>query len=463
MNTRRRNKPAKNHLRKTRSKKQGGAKMPTVGHYYENPSLKLRDGVYNNKYKMVESAFKEGADVNFKDDNGVWFILVAAENGNVRMVNLLLEKGVDVNVTDHYNNTALLTAVKNGKQDVVKLLLEKGADINKANNDGETILMGAINHGREEVIEILLAYDKEGVRVDVNARNNNGETALIRAVENGDSEIVLMLVDALADMDIPDNYGNTPLIRASMIGEQLFDFLLDLGANVNAQNNDGDTALIIASRRGHYDIVEMLLTDNSYWDDDGIYRIVMVWGTDVNAMNNEGETAFWVADTGEIGILLLDAGADDGHESDHESDNEPSANLPTPTCMTDAEYKKCEIPDWHADNTKGWTEKQWETDAKPECSISTEEIKIEDAVKLPTQPTKCFQRAALREWLKRSKTNPLDREPVEKSWIDANMGDQPCEPHTEGGKRKSKRKTRKTGSNMLKGGTKKKTKRKTIK
>ena len=187
----------KKRSKKTRSKKHGGAKMPTVGHYYENPSLKLLDGVSANDYKMVEEAFKEGADVNIKNDNGAWFLFVAVlphrnrdaneyanEKNSIRIVNLLLEKGVDVNITDRYNNTALLTAVKNGKHDVVKLLLEKGADINKANNVGETILMGAINYSEEEVIEILLAYDEEGVRVDVNARNNDGETALIRAVEN---------------------------------------------------------------------------------------------------------------------------------------------------------------------------------------------------------------------------------------------------------------------------------------
>jgi ankyrin repeat protein len=306
---------AKNHLRKTRSKKHGGAKMPYVGPYYENPSLKLWDGVSANNYKMVESAFKEGADVNIKNDNGAWFLFVAVENDNIRMVNLLLENGIDVNITDSYNNTALLAAATNGRSDIVKLLLEKGADINKANNGGETILMGAINYGEEEVIEILLAYDKEGVRVDVNARNNyDGETALIRAVENGNSEIVATLVEAGADMNIRDNYGNTPLIRASMIGEEyILEVLLDLGADVNAQSNAGDTALIMASRRGHYDIVEMLLASEEEEEEDGT-TLNIFYGTDINATNNAEETAIMVARENsheEIVELLLDAGADD--------------------------------------------------------------------------------------------------------------------------------------------------------
>jgi ankyrin repeat protein len=262
---------------------------------------------------MVESAFKEGADVNIKNDNGQWFLFVAVENDNVRMVNLLLENRVDVNVTDDYNNTALLTAVKNGKQDITKLLLEKGADINKANNDGETILMGAINYEEEEVIKILLAYDEGGVRVDLNARNNDGETALIRAVQTGITEIVEAVVEAGADMNIRDNDGNTPLIRASMVGEEyILGLLLDSESDVNATNNAGETALIVASRLGHYHIVEWLLSLEDEAEEDGTY--MYIYETDVNVVDATGNTALTVARQyghEEIVSLLLDAGADD--------------------------------------------------------------------------------------------------------------------------------------------------------
>ena len=144
--------------KKIRSKKQGGAKIPYVGPYYKNPSAKLWDGVYENNYKMVEEAFKEGADVNMKNDDGAWFLIVAAEGGNERMVNLFLEKGIDVNITDHYNNTALSTAVRNSRYDVVKLLLKKGADINKENNDGDTPLMHAINSRDIDMVQLLLKH-----------------------------------------------------------------------------------------------------------------------------------------------------------------------------------------------------------------------------------------------------------------------------------------------------------------
>ena len=135
-------------------------KMPYVGDYYEDPSAKLWDGVYKNNYKKIEEAFKEGADVNMKNDNGAWFLLVASGHGNARMVNLLLEKGIDVNITDEYdyNNTALSTAVINAKYDIVELLIEKGADINKENNKGYTPLIHAIRFEDYDIVQLLLEH-----------------------------------------------------------------------------------------------------------------------------------------------------------------------------------------------------------------------------------------------------------------------------------------------------------------
>ena len=164
MATRKNNKFKKSNkrFRKTRSKKQGGAKMPYVGPYYEDPSAKLWDGVYKNNYKKIEEAFKEGADVNMKNDNGVWFFIVASGHGNARTVNVLLEKGIDVNITDDYNfnnnNTALSIAVINAKYDVVELLIEKGADINKENNKGDTPLIHAIRSEDYKMVQLLLEH-----------------------------------------------------------------------------------------------------------------------------------------------------------------------------------------------------------------------------------------------------------------------------------------------------------------
>ena len=162
--------------------------MPYVGDYYEDPSAKLWDGVYKNNYKKIEEAFKEGADVNMKNDNGVWFLLVASGHGNARTVNLLLEKGIDVNITDDYdynNNTALSTAVINAKYDVVELLIEKGADINKENNKGYTPLIHAIRFEDYDTVQLLLEHPYINIELDV---DTNKELRLAEEMTPEDEE-----------------------------------------------------------------------------------------------------------------------------------------------------------------------------------------------------------------------------------------------------------------------------------
>jgi len=178
---------SKKRIRKTRSKKQGGAKMPYVGRYYENPSAKLWDGVYNNYYKKVEQAFKEGADINMKNDNGLWFLLVASGHGNARMVNLLIEKGIDVNITNEfdYNNTALSTAVINAKYDVVELLIEKRADINKENDKHDTPLIHAIKSEDYDMVQLLLEHPDINIKLDV---DTNKELRLAEELTPEDEE-----------------------------------------------------------------------------------------------------------------------------------------------------------------------------------------------------------------------------------------------------------------------------------
>ena len=178
---------SKKRIRKTRSKKQGGAKMPYVGRYYENPSAKLWDGVYNNYYKKVEQAFKEGADINMKNDNGLWFLSVASGHGNARMVNLLIEKGIDVNITDEhdYNNTALSKAVINAKYDVVELLIEKRADINKENDKHDTPLIHAIKSEDYDMVQLLLEHPDINIKLDV---DTNKELRLAEELTPEDEE-----------------------------------------------------------------------------------------------------------------------------------------------------------------------------------------------------------------------------------------------------------------------------------
>src|SRR3990167_1051342 len=124
---------------------------------------------------------------------------------------------------------------------------------------------------------------------------------LLYAAENGDLAGVKAAIIAGADVNATNVYGNTALVEATENRHtNVVRLLLDRGADVNAIGYNGDTALIRAVVRRSLDIVRLLLDR----------------GADTNAATNTlGSTALILAaENGRIDIvkLLLDRGANDG-------------------------------------------------------------------------------------------------------------------------------------------------------
>jgi len=106
-----------------------------------------------------------------------------------------------------------------------------------ADGDG---LHDAADNGDVEKVRALL-----DAGANVNARNNYGETALMRTALNGHAEVAALLIDAGADVDAKDDYGGTALMWAAWRGNaEEVKLLIDAGADVDAKNDDGRTALV---------------------------------------------------------------------------------------------------------------------------------------------------------------------------------------------------------------------------
>lgn len=127
--------------------------------------------------------------------------------------------------------------------------------------------------------------------MDPTVVSSEGSTALIQAAEVGYSRVVEYILerteavkgrDGLSDfVNVRDKNNNTALILAARNGHvEVVKTLLEAGADVNAQDRQGYSALMKAAYRGHSEVVHCLLTHENSKD-----------VIDVNARSQRGETA----------------------------------------------------------------------------------------------------------------------------------------------------------------------------
>ena len=127
-------------------------------------------------------------------------------------------------------------------------------------------MVGARGHEGAFFVDAAVRGDLGLVRrlldtgVPVDARDADGDTALKGAAVAGELEVVRFLIERGAD---PNNRAgildSTPLICAAEMGHAgIVEFLLTQGADPTLNDKKGQTALMIADRNGHTQIVELL-------------------------------------------------------------------------------------------------------------------------------------------------------------------------------------------------------------
>lgn len=173
---------------------------------------------------------------------------------------------------------ALLEAARTNKTEKVKHLLKKGANVNARGKYGRTALMLAADEGHVSVVRLLL---ENGADVNAKAPYDMGRTALMCAV------YPTVVIGA------PGNYST----RSDAV---ITEMLLQKGADVNARDNIGETALIYVLESVCHSNQERVLY---------FANLLVAHGADVNAMTNDGCRPLDYASSGAIGQLFKDAGA----------------------------------------------------------------------------------------------------------------------------------------------------------
>jgi hypothetical protein len=169
-------------------------------------------------------------------------------------------------------------------------------------------LHDAVRRGDEDAVLSHIANGE-----DVNAVSD-GWTPIRHAVEHDRQEVARRLIGLGADVNAQDPDGDTALGDAALFGNAAMARLLleEGGADIAAKNKLGFTPLYRATMRGHRDVAELLLQHQAAVearDNEGrtplftaseqgqteTVRLLLEWGADVNAADDGGRTPVAIA------------------------------------------------------------------------------------------------------------------------------------------------------------------------
>lgn len=230
----------------------------------------------------------------------------ACLKGNKRVVSLLLTRDTPIEVAGYDGITPIHCAVSSGSLSILEKLVEQVEEHSKhgresashVDRNGRLPIHWAAAQGRMDLVRLL--------KGDINRTDRYGWTCIHLAVlYKNDSLLECIVKELSADINLRDYHSRTPLQLAMEVQSwEAFGVLIQAGAQIDVQGKDGSSLLHIAV--GQMETAET-----------GITQIVIAKlidaGADVNATDSEGRTALLLAAKNgmtDAATLLIDRGAD---------------------------------------------------------------------------------------------------------------------------------------------------------
>ena len=189
----------------------------------------------------------------------------AVRKNNWTAVSKLIDDGASVDARDENGRTPLHVAASNKNLGILKLLIKKGANLEAKNEHGRTPLFNSndIDINKLEIAEELIAAG-----ADVNTPDNYGNTFLSQEAEDGNKKMVELLIKNKADLNL-----GVPLYKSLEFDKvETAKLLINAGADVNLN------------------IPLKLVVELQYIEDmQEITELLIEKGADVNAHDPEQE------------------------------------------------------------------------------------------------------------------------------------------------------------------------------
>ena len=154
------------------------------------------------------------------------------------------------------SRTPLMEAIMKGHILVAKyLIVQQNASVDARDFNQDTALIQAARNDNIEAVKLLLDHN-----VNIKAQNKYRGHAAYYAALNGNKEILRLLIEKDEEViNLKGSFGCTPLIAASEEGRvDVCKYLIGRKADINIQDDKGETAIQLASNNNHIDIVDFL-------------------------------------------------------------------------------------------------------------------------------------------------------------------------------------------------------------
>lgn len=365
-------------------------------HYGANPNVKTTAGVNGvlsplmmacaqHDVELVEALIKAKADPFFSNDSGqdAMYMNIASkiddkkEKGVVlKILDILTSTGVTVdfkkkslgmahfgliinepglidkaaslggiNQQDEVGRTPMHLAIAMGKNKEIKHLLDLGADLKLKDEEGRYPLhILATGQGSPK----LIAKIKQMLQHPDPEQKEKGDK-LLKEYKELIFTTTKDFLDKGAELEAQDKKGNSALMLAcfAYAGKQVerryLDFLVEQGASITLENENGDTAFSLAIKmgddklvedwskkliaEGQEDVIKNIIMDISWGAPESpeaiarvgeIFKKLIELGASVHVTDEDGQTPLIVASATnqeELVKLLLDLGADPNHKN----------------------------------------------------------------------------------------------------------------------------------------------------